>query len=358
MTGGYVYHGTRFPELAGAYIYGDYQTGTVWSLRARGDAVVEHRELARTPLHLVAFGEDREGELYLLDHDRTHQIYRLVRNPAAKGRATSPGGSARPGCSPRPATIGRPRSDPLCRQRRALGRRRDGRAVPRGARRGPRPPRRARQLAIPRGLRAGPHRLRRGRRLSHRARRRVETQLLHFQDDAWRPYSYVWDDDQADAASPMPGAPSGRSPSTSRAGTGDARGITASMPGPSASSATTPGSRRRRGLRRASASPLGVNTPQMRSHSGRSTSLCRRLWAGSYVRTRGLRSWRERLPLGGERRERRPVGLPRLGEDSLDVLLHRPRRQVEPGQRSPGLVIPSARSASTSISRRVSSTRP
>ena len=50
------------------------------------------QELARTPLHLVAFGEDRDGELYLVDHDRTHQIYRLVRNPAAKGKSDFPGG--------------------------------------------------------------------------------------------------------------------------------------------------------------------------------------------------------------------------------------------------------------------------
>ena len=32
----------------------------------------------------MAFGETHDGELYLVDHDRTHQIYRLVPNPAAK----------------------------------------------------------------------------------------------------------------------------------------------------------------------------------------------------------------------------------------------------------------------------------
>ena len=37
ITGGYVYHGDRLPELKGAYIYGDYDTGRVWMLRYEGD---------------------------------------------------------------------------------------------------------------------------------------------------------------------------------------------------------------------------------------------------------------------------------------------------------------------------------
>src|SRR4029077_10195764 len=31
------------------------------------------------------------------------------------------------------------------------------------------------------------------------SRRIIETQILHLEDAAWRPYSYVWDDDQSDA---------------------------------------------------------------------------------------------------------------------------------------------------------------
>ena len=82
ITGGYVYRGTALPELSGAYIYGDYQTGIIWALRARGATVTWQKELARTPLHLVAFGETNDGELLLVDHDRTHQIYRLTPNPS------------------------------------------------------------------------------------------------------------------------------------------------------------------------------------------------------------------------------------------------------------------------------------
>ena len=36
ITGGYVYHGKRLPELKDAYIYGDYDTGRLWSLQYDG----------------------------------------------------------------------------------------------------------------------------------------------------------------------------------------------------------------------------------------------------------------------------------------------------------------------------------
>src|SRR5436305_10431032 len=69
ITGGYVYRGQRLPELAGAYICGDWVTGRVWGTRFDGDRVTWHRELARGPLRVVAFGEDNAGEVYFLHHD-------------------------------------------------------------------------------------------------------------------------------------------------------------------------------------------------------------------------------------------------------------------------------------------------
>ncbi len=70
ITGGFVYRGSRLPELRGAYVYGDYDTGKVWMLRHDREAqrVIEHRELTDTSLRLVGFGEDPSGELFLLDH--------------------------------------------------------------------------------------------------------------------------------------------------------------------------------------------------------------------------------------------------------------------------------------------------
>ena len=65
ITGGFVYRGSRLKELIGAYIYGDFQSGIVWGALFEGDELVWRKELARTPLQLVGFGEDNAGELYL-----------------------------------------------------------------------------------------------------------------------------------------------------------------------------------------------------------------------------------------------------------------------------------------------------
>lgn len=81
ITGGFVYHGERLPDLKGAYIYGDYQSGIVWAARFDREQVISVNEIAHTPLKLVAFGENNSGELLLLDH--TEQIYQLVPAPAS-----------------------------------------------------------------------------------------------------------------------------------------------------------------------------------------------------------------------------------------------------------------------------------
>ena len=71
VTGGYVYRGARLASLQGAYVYGDFCSGKVWALRHDGSRVTEHRELVDTALPIAAFGEDRQGELYVLSFDRS-----------------------------------------------------------------------------------------------------------------------------------------------------------------------------------------------------------------------------------------------------------------------------------------------
>jgi uncharacterized repeat protein (TIGR03806 family) len=67
ITGGYVCRSERLPELKGAYIYGDYDTGKLWSLKYDGDKVTAHQQLADTQIRIVEFTQDAAGEVYLVD---------------------------------------------------------------------------------------------------------------------------------------------------------------------------------------------------------------------------------------------------------------------------------------------------
>jgi len=91
ITGGFVYHGSRLPELKGAYIYGDYDTGKIWMFRydRQTKHVSDHRELFDSTLRLVGFGEDHDGELYLVDHMRG-LIFELQENPSAGRESNFP----------------------------------------------------------------------------------------------------------------------------------------------------------------------------------------------------------------------------------------------------------------------------
>ncbi|NDC63323.1 MAG: hypothetical protein EBZ59_04890 [Planctomycetia bacterium] len=105
LTGGVVYEGSQLPELKGAYIYGDYSTGRIWSIRHDGRKVTEHRLLADTPLQITSFGLDADGEILITDHqpDGEGGFYRLV--PLSP---SDPAGSRRRASSRRSATTAWP----------------------------------------------------------------------------------------------------------------------------------------------------------------------------------------------------------------------------------------------------------
>ena len=85
ITGGFVYRGCRMPDLHGTYFFSDYVKGFSGSFvlangRATNIRDITH-ELAPPPphriKHLSSFGEDAQGELYLVEH-KQGEIYRLV----------------------------------------------------------------------------------------------------------------------------------------------------------------------------------------------------------------------------------------------------------------------------------------
>lgn len=68
VTGGYVYRGTQFPALSGLYFYGDYCSGIIWGLRHETDGSWSQAELWRSDLAISSFGQDENGEVYIVNH--------------------------------------------------------------------------------------------------------------------------------------------------------------------------------------------------------------------------------------------------------------------------------------------------
>jgi uncharacterized repeat protein (TIGR03806 family) len=202
MTGGYVYRGARLNELAGVYIYGDYQSGKVWGMRFDGHRVTWRALLADTGLRLVSFGEDSAGELFLLEHERSNQVYRLVANQATRAgrdfpRTLSQSGlfasvhDQVPAAGVVPYRINAEAWADGARAERFLAIPGDGRIefdrngygnLPEGS-----------VLARTVSLDVWERDWREPRS------RRVETQVLHREAGSWRPYTYVWNEDQSDA---------------------------------------------------------------------------------------------------------------------------------------------------------------
>ncbi len=68
VTGGYVYRGSKYPVLAGRYLFGDYCSGRIWMLTAGGASRQTPVLLRDTAYSISAFGQDEAGELYLVDY--------------------------------------------------------------------------------------------------------------------------------------------------------------------------------------------------------------------------------------------------------------------------------------------------
>jgi uncharacterized repeat protein (TIGR03806 family) len=211
ITGGFVYRGKRFPELAGRYVYGDYETGKVWAMAWDGAKVTEHRQLVDTPLKLVAFGQDADGELTLLDYQGT--LHRLERNPAAAASAANAGSGSSPAAPPPfprklsetglfastrdltpavgvvPYDVNSPLWSDGAAKQRLLAVPGDGKIkyAKDGAWGFPDGSVLVKTFSL--DLEAG----------NPASRRRLETRLLHVEQGHWRGYTYLWTGDQTDA---------------------------------------------------------------------------------------------------------------------------------------------------------------
>jgi hypothetical protein len=72
-----VYRGRAVPALDGVYLFGDYCASEIRGLLARDGEVVDERNLdvSVAARSLSSFGQDLEGEVYVLSTDGT--VYKI-----------------------------------------------------------------------------------------------------------------------------------------------------------------------------------------------------------------------------------------------------------------------------------------
>lgn len=209
LTGGLVYQGTALPALRGAYVYGDYETGTVWGLRYDhvGRKVTWRSVLADSRRHPVAFGRDPDGELLIADYgagsfsSRAERggLYRLAPDARAGERAPFPRRLSQSGLFARPDRhelaegvveygVDVPQWSDGAAARRFVALPDGGRIEARG-----------RRWRWPAGAVLGKTLGR--EEVSGGSRRFVprETQILRHDGERWEPFTYRWDADQRDA---------------------------------------------------------------------------------------------------------------------------------------------------------------
>ena len=202
ITGGYVYQGDKFPELKGAYLYGDYAYGKMWGLRYDHDRkeVVWRQELADSSVNIVSFGQGRDGSFYALDYD-SGEVFELARRPEPKPRPPFPRKLSETGLfssvrdhRPAPGVIPYTVNVPFWS---------DGAG-------------KERFLALPGEIQIkfneeGTWEFDEGAVMvksfileteegNPETRRYIETRLLVNEDDRWVGYTYAWNDEQTDAA--------------------------------------------------------------------------------------------------------------------------------------------------------------
>jgi putative heme-binding domain-containing protein len=203
VIGGPIYRGSKLPALDGTFIYGDYITGTIWGIKSDGQDSYTHTTLVDTDQRITAFAEGSSGELFVLDYDYTGQIYEMVPSGLEDKSANFPRRLSETGLftsldTMTPATG-------VVQYDVTVERWMDGAAA-------------TRWVAIPD---SGSISLANGDKSASYPEGTVfikhltmlidgigrgesvdiplETQLLHFENGTWHPYTYVWADEKDDA---------------------------------------------------------------------------------------------------------------------------------------------------------------
>jgi len=199
ITGGIVYTGTKHKELVGSFVYGDYRTGKIWAIDTRASGDYQDHELARTSVRIVDFSQDSHGDVHVLDHDNTGRIYKLVKSREIGlsdefPRRLSETGLFASTAGLRPANgvvpyevVAEPWMDGATAQRMvALPGQSSIQCVTSGG---------SEKWHFPDGTVF----VKTISKTFGQEAERLETQLLHLENETWRAYTYSWNDAQDDA---------------------------------------------------------------------------------------------------------------------------------------------------------------
>ncbi|MEZ4265217.1 MAG: PQQ-dependent sugar dehydrogenase [Myxococcota bacterium] len=103
ITGGYVYRGSTVPSLYGAYLYADYSSKRFFAWK-KGEEPPPEKSLISTPTNIGSFGEDENGEVYLLGLFN-NVIYKIVQTNTPPLPDTFPKTLSATGCFEDLATL-------------------------------------------------------------------------------------------------------------------------------------------------------------------------------------------------------------------------------------------------------------
>ena len=84
ITGGYRYHGAKYPRLHDIYFYGDFCSGAIFGARQQSNGTWTSQLLLSTRMAISSFGEDANGEIYVIDWNGG--VYQITDTSAALTR--------------------------------------------------------------------------------------------------------------------------------------------------------------------------------------------------------------------------------------------------------------------------------
>ena len=200
ITGGFVYYGKKHPELDGALIYGDWETGKIWGLRADKEKATWSEELLDSTARVVSFAEDGNGEVYVLDYNGG--IYSLETNNISNQQQNFPTrlsqtglfssiSTLEPAAGVYPYTVNAELWNDGATAQRLIALPGTGTVLA-----SERPWKFPTNAVLAKTL---------SLELAPGKPSRIETQLLHFDGVDWHAYSYRWNEDQSDASLVPPG---------------------------------------------------------------------------------------------------------------------------------------------------------